>query len=167
MRGLCYVGLEVIPCYSFSSQWRGDCDVWVIRLVKNAFGLQNILSVFFFKKGLCFQDQDFWKTYWDSRDQQPCGCYVFFFPGNFRYYWLSGFVPLMGGWKILSRQWSFQCKESMTFVSKCCLPTDEFQMKSNSTKLLFPLKAFCLLVFLENSVLRPAAFLWCICSLLY
>lgn len=39
------------------------------------------------------------------------------------------------------------------------LPTDEFQMKSNSTKLLFPLKAFCLLVFLENSVLRPAAFL--------
>lgn len=102
---------------------------------------------FFFKKASLFKVKTSAKPTETREDQQLCSCFGFFFPGNFRYYWLSGFVSLMRGWKMVKYAVKFwmQRKYDIYSFRVLSLSADEFKMKSNSMKLLFPLKVFCLL----------------------
>lgn len=143
MHGSYYLGLEILSCIPFLANEEDNVMFEWSDLVKNMFVLQNIPSVFFFKRGFSSQGQDCGKSIETQEINSSVVVLGFFFPGNFRYYWLSGFVSLMGGWKMVSMQWSFQCKESMTCSFKVLsLSTEDFKMKSNSTEWLFPLEVF-------------------------
>lgn len=72
---------------------------------------------------------------------------------------------LILGWKFGHEWLPTQTRHDIGSFKVLRVSTDDFKIKCNSTKWLFPLKSFhCGFFFLNNSALRPAAFLWCLFS---
>lgn len=149
---------------SFPRQRGGDYVVWVIRLHEKCVCPAKYPLCLTFLNRLPFSRSRFLENPLRLRKSIAIWLFQLFLPRELQVLLVFWFCFFNGMLKTV--KFPMWRKHDICSFKVLSLSTNEFKRKSSSTQWLFPL-GVCLFVFLENSVLRPAAFLWCICSLWY
>lgn len=137
MGGLCYIGLEILSCISFPSQWRGDCDAWVIRLGKKCVCPTKHPLWLSFLKRLLFSRSRLLEN--PLRLGRSIAMWLFWLFLSWQLQVLLAFWFCFLNGRLKNGKYAvkfpMQGKHDIYSFSMLSLSTDEFKMKSNSMKL--------------------------------